>query len=123
MPFVFVESREMHVLVQSDAEGRFVMDLPIGQHHDTLGLELTRSDMEPRRALVNLETAVAVTEVTIALDFWYVFTIVKEPNHCGCTFPDILPLDLTPLLLQAPKVKYVRNPEISPTVSGWHIEY
>jgi hypothetical protein len=120
---VILSSRAVQVLLEADQDGQFVMNLPSAEHIDTLGLTLSRVGMEPRRVLIFLERDTTLTQVTIALDLGDVVTVIRPPNQCGCSLPDLLPIDLTQLAIQAPKVKYVRNPEISPTGSGWHIEY
>jgi hypothetical protein len=112
----------LHLQTQSDWDGRFVMPLSKAKAGDTLSLTVSRPQMEPSKVCIHLATGTRDTQVTIALDLGDVATVMRPPNHCGCVLPDQLPIDLSQLIIQAPKTTYLHAPNLAPNSTGWQID-
>jgi hypothetical protein len=111
LSFVSVAVGALQVQAQSDLDGRFVMLLSKAKAGDTLILTLSQPQMEPSKVRIHLATGTRDTQVTIALDLGDVATVMRPPNHCGCVLPDQLPIDLSQLIIQSPKVHYLHPPQ------------
>jgi hypothetical protein len=120
LSFVSIAVGALDLQAQSDLDGRFAMVMPHAMAGDTLTLTVSRPQMEPSKVRIHLATGTRDTQVTIALDLGDVATVMRPPNHCGCVLPDQLPIDLSQLIIQSPKVNYLSAPNVAPNSTGWH---